>query len=55
MTRMDTSNVDSVMIEGRFIDRNGKLLHVDWSAVRRMAADSRDHVIQKSGFKPPKI
>ena len=52
---MDTGNVDTVMIGGRLMKRDGELLHVDWPAVRRMAADSRDHVIERSGFKLPGI
>jgi cytosine/adenosine deaminase-related metal-dependent hydrolase len=52
---MDTGNVDTVLIAGHVMKRHGKLLHVDWPAVRRMAAESRDHVISKSGFKPPSI
>jgi cytosine/adenosine deaminase-related metal-dependent hydrolase/ribose/xylose/arabinose/galactoside ABC-type transport system permease subunit len=52
---MDTGNVDTVLIAGRVMKRNGELLHVDWPAVRRMAAESRDHVVSKSGFKPPSI
>ena len=52
---MDTSNVDTVLIAGRVMKRGGRLLHVDWGAVRRMTEDSRDRVIEKSGFKPPRI
>jgi 5-methylthioadenosine/S-adenosylhomocysteine deaminase len=52
---MDTGNVDTVLIAGRVMKRRGELLHVDWPAVRRMAAESRDHVIAKSGFKVPGI
>jgi cytosine/adenosine deaminase-related metal-dependent hydrolase/ribose/xylose/arabinose/galactoside ABC-type transport system permease subunit len=52
---MDTGNVDTVMIAGRVMKRHGRLLYVDWPAVRRMAAESRDHVIAKSGFKLPSI
>jgi cytosine/adenosine deaminase-related metal-dependent hydrolase len=52
---MDTSNVDTVIVDGRVLKRNGVLLHVDWPAVARMASSARDHVIQKSGFKPPRI
>jgi cytosine/adenosine deaminase-related metal-dependent hydrolase len=52
---MDTGNVDTVLIGGRVMKRGGRLLHVDWSAVRRMAADSRDFVVAKSGFKLPGI
>jgi cytosine/adenosine deaminase-related metal-dependent hydrolase len=52
---MDTGNVDTVWIAGRLMKRSGKLLHVDWPAVKRMASDSRDHVLAKSGFKVPTI
>ncbi len=55
VTGMDTSNVDTVIINGRPMKRGGRLLHVDWEAVRRMTAESRDYVIEKSGFKLPKI
>jgi cytosine/adenosine deaminase-related metal-dependent hydrolase/ribose/xylose/arabinose/galactoside ABC-type transport system permease subunit len=52
---MDTGNVDTVLIGGRVMKRNGELLHVDWPAVKRMAAESRDFVVAKSGFKLPGI
>lgn len=52
---MDTSNVDSVLIAGQLMKQGGDLLHVDWAAVNRMAGTSRDFVVQKSGFRPPKI
>jgi cytosine/adenosine deaminase-related metal-dependent hydrolase len=52
---MDTSNVDTVLIAGRVMKQDGKLLHVDWPAVRRMVGESRDYVVEKSGFKLPKI
>jgi cytosine/adenosine deaminase-related metal-dependent hydrolase len=52
---MDTGNVDTVLIAGRVMKRDGRLLHVDWAAVRRMASESRDHVIARSGFKLPSI
>jgi cytosine/adenosine deaminase-related metal-dependent hydrolase len=52
---MDTGNVDTVLIAGRVMKRNGKLLHVDWSAVKRTAIESRDYVVDRSGFKLPKI
>ena len=52
---MDTGNVDTVIIAGRVMKRAGKLLHVDWDAVKRVAVESRDHVIASSGFKLPKI
>ena len=55
VTSMDTGNVDTVLIAGRVMKRGGQLLHVDWPAVYRRASESRDFVLDKSGFKPPKI
>ena len=52
---MDTSNVDTVVINGRVMKRHGELLHVDWEAMRRTVTESRDYVLHKSGFRPPKI
>lgn len=52
---MDTGNVETVMINGRLMKRDGRLLHVDWEAVRRMVDESRSYVIEKSGFRLPKI
>ena len=52
---MDTGNVDTVMIAGRVMKRHGELLHVDWPGVKRMAGESRDYVVAKSGFKSPSI
>ncbi|MBC8064671.1 MAG: amidohydrolase family protein [Chlorobia bacterium] len=55
VTGMDTSNVDTVIIAGHVMKQGGKLVHVDWPAVRKMAEESRDYVIEKSGFKLPRI
>jgi len=55
VTGMDTGNVDTVVIAGRVMKRHGRLLHVDWPAVRRMAEESRDYVVARSGFKVPRI
>jgi 5-methylthioadenosine/S-adenosylhomocysteine deaminase len=52
---MDTSNVDTVIIAGRVMKQGGLLLHVDWPAVMRMAEQARQHVVDKSGFRLPKI
>ena len=52
---MDTGNVDTVIIAGRVMKQGGRLLHVDWEAVKRMAIETRDHVVEKSGFNLPKI
>ncbi len=52
---MDTGNVDTVLVNGRVMKRHGKLLHVDWQSVKRQAAEARDHVIEKSGYRLPKI
>ena len=55
VTGMDTSNVDTVIIAGRVMKRGGRLLHVDWPAVHRLVDESRDRVIERSGYRPPKI
>ena len=55
VTGMDTSNVDTVLIAGRVMKRGGELLHVDLPAVQRMATESRDYILAKSGFKLPSI
>jgi cytosine/adenosine deaminase-related metal-dependent hydrolase len=52
---MDTGNVDTVIVAGRVMKRSGRLEYVDWPAVRRSVEESRDHVIEKSGFRLPKI
>ena len=52
---MDTSNVDTVIINGRVMKQGGRLLHVDWNAVRRSADAARDFVVAKSGYRLPKI
>lgn len=55
VTGMDTSNVDTVLINGRLMKHHGKVLHVDWAAVMRMVDESRSYVLEKSGFRLPKI
>jgi cytosine/adenosine deaminase-related metal-dependent hydrolase/ribose/xylose/arabinose/galactoside ABC-type transport system permease subunit len=52
---MDTSNVDTVIVAGRVMKQGGRLLHVDWEAVKRMTVAARDHVVHKSGFNLPKL
>ncbi len=52
---MDTSNVDSVWVAGKALKRNGQLLGVDLNRIRKMAYESRDYVVNKSGFKLPTI
>ena len=52
---MDSSNVDSVFIAGKARKRRGQLVDVDISRVRRIAYESRDYVVEKSGFRMPEI
>ncbi|RPJ27981.1 MAG: hypothetical protein EHM33_06120 [Chloroflexi bacterium] len=52
---MDTSNVDSVFVAGKALKRHGKLLNVDLDHLRRLAYESRDYVMAKSGFSLPEI
>jgi 5-methylthioadenosine/S-adenosylhomocysteine deaminase len=52
---MHTGNVDTVIVAGRVMKRGGKLEHVDWAAMTRAAAECRDFVIDRSGFRLPRI
>jgi cytosine/adenosine deaminase-related metal-dependent hydrolase len=52
---MDTGNVDSVFVAGKALKRNGQLLGVNLDRIRKMAYESRDYVVAKSGFKLPTI
>ena len=52
---MDSSNVDSVFIAGKARKRRGQLLDVDMNRIKRLAYESRDYVVEKSGFKLPSI
>jgi cytosine/adenosine deaminase-related metal-dependent hydrolase len=52
---MDTSNVDSVFIAGKPMKRNGELIGVDMNCVHKLVIESRDYVINKSGFRLPSI
>jgi len=42
---MDTSNVDSVWVNGRALKRNGQLVGFDIERARRLAEDSRDFLV----------
>ena len=52
---MDSSNVDSVWIAGKPKKRHGHLVNVDLDRVTRLAYESRDYVVAKSGFVLPSI
>jgi cytosine/adenosine deaminase-related metal-dependent hydrolase len=47
---MDTSNVDAVFIAGKMMKQNGQLVGVDLARVNRMARDSRDYILSKTGW-----
>jgi hypothetical protein len=52
---MDTSNIDSVFVAGKALKRDGQLIGVDLDRVRKTAYESRDYVVEKSGFTLPSI
>jgi cytosine/adenosine deaminase-related metal-dependent hydrolase len=47
---MDTSNVDTVLIAGKIMKRQGKLTGVDMERIRRQAEQSRDYLLSKAGW-----
>ena len=52
---MDTSNVDSVFVAGKAVKRHGKLLGHDLAEIQRAVYESRNYVVEKSGFRLPKL
>ena len=50
VTAMDTSNIDTVMIAGKFVKRAGRLVGVDLAGIGRQAAASRDYLVGKLGW-----
>jgi cytosine/adenosine deaminase-related metal-dependent hydrolase len=47
---MDTSNVDTVFIAGKMLKQNGELVGVDLARVNRIARESREYVVSKTGW-----
>jgi len=50
VTLMDTSNVDTVLIAGKVVKRNGRLVGVDLSSIRRTVEASRDAVLARAKY-----
>lgn len=48
---MDTSNVDTVIIRGTVRKRQGRLVGVDLERVGRLAAESRDYIVARAGWR----
>ena len=48
---MNPSNVETVLIAGKPKKWRGSLVGVDLARVRRIVAEGRDAVVQRSGFK----
>lgn len=55
VTSMGTGNVDTVLIAGKVVKRNGQLLGVDWPRVSRLAYEARDRVIARAGYPRPRL
>jgi 5-methylthioadenosine/S-adenosylhomocysteine deaminase len=47
---MDTSNVDTVIVAGRLLKREGQLLGVDMHRIKRDLNSSREHVLSTAGY-----
>jgi len=52
---VDTSNVDTVLIAGKVMKRNGQLAGVDVARVQRMAEASRDYILSKTGWPTSRV
>jgi 5-methylthioadenosine/S-adenosylhomocysteine deaminase len=47
---MDTSNVDTVFIAGKMMKQNGELVGVDLARINRLARESRDYIVSRTGW-----
>ena len=52
---MDTSNVDTVLVGGRLMKAQGQLVGVDLKRVNRLAQQSRDYVVSKTGWPTTRV
>ena len=50
VTSMDTSNVDTVLIAGKIMKRNGRMVGLDMNRVSRLAHEARDRVMARAGY-----
>jgi len=50
VTSMGTGNVDTVLIAGRVMKRNGQMVGVDMNRVSRLAHEARDRVVARAGY-----
>lgn len=48
----ERSNIDTVMIGGRMVKRNGKVLGVDSERLRAAIDESREHLFAAAGYQP---
>ena len=47
---MDASNVDTVLIGGKILKREGKLVGVDLARIRKQVQQSRDYLVERAGW-----
>jgi len=52
---MDTSNVDTVFIAGAMVKSGGQLVGVDVARVARLAQQSRDYILSKTGWSTSRV
>ena len=50
VAHMDTSNVDTVIVAGKVMKRNGKLVGFDMERIAGMADRSRNYIVGKVGW-----
>jgi 5-methylthioadenosine/S-adenosylhomocysteine deaminase len=52
---MDTSNVDTVFIAGAMVKSGGQLVGVDVNRVSRLAQQSREYILSKTGWPASRV
>jgi 5-methylthioadenosine/S-adenosylhomocysteine deaminase len=50
VTSMGPQNVDTVLVAGKVMKRNGQLVGIDWSRVERLATEARERAYKNAGL-----
>jgi 5-methylthioadenosine/S-adenosylhomocysteine deaminase len=55
VSSMNTANVDTVLIAGKLMKRNGQLVDVEYDKVAKLVETSRDYTMRNAKYEPTKL
>jgi 5-methylthioadenosine/S-adenosylhomocysteine deaminase len=55
VTSMGTGNVDTVLIAGKVMKRNGQMIGADYKRLARLADEARERVLAAASYKPARV